>query len=236
MDLPSESGAVAERGGVLIVDWDEEQTRDDLPARRLSEDFEDLLRHAEGKAITLGQLEQKLQGRGFALFILLLSVPFCFPVAIPGLSIPFGVVILLLGLRIAMGRKPELPGFILRREIKYPTLEGIVRFGLKLCRQLEKVAKPRMHFLRNSRMAVNLIGIGMASGGLQLLLPLPSIVPLSNTLPAISVVLLTAGLIERDGVFVLSGYVLNALTWVYFWWMGAVLKTAAGWLWRFFGG
>ena len=66
----------------------------------------------------MGELEHKLQGRGFALFILLLSIPFCFPVAIPMLSIPFGIVIMFLGIRIALGRKPKLPDFILNKEIK----------------------------------------------------------------------------------------------------------------------
>ena len=63
------------------------------------------------------------------MFILIMSLPFCFPIAIPGLSIPFGVVIMLLGIRIACGRKPDLPAFILRKEIKHKTLERIVKGG-----------------------------------------------------------------------------------------------------------
>jgi hypothetical protein len=94
--------------------------------RRLSADLADLLVRAEGRSLTLGQLEDILQGRGFALFILLLSLPFVFPIAIPGLSVPFGLVILFMGMRIALGRKPSLPRFILGREIKYATLEKIV--------------------------------------------------------------------------------------------------------------
>ena len=184
--------------------------------RRLSDDFREVLRSAAGRDVTFGELEIKLQGRGFALFILLLSVPFCFPIAIPGLSIGFGIVIMLLGIRIALGRKPQLPDFILRKEIKHKTLERIVGFGLKLCQRMEKVARPRMHFLREHPGAVKLIGIGLASGGVQLLLPLPPLIPLSNTIPAVSVVLLTVGLIERDGVFVLCGYFVNLCAWAYF--------------------
>jgi hypothetical protein len=195
-----------------------------------------LLVDATGRDVTLGELEQKLQGRGFALFILIMSLPFCFPVAIPGLSIPFGVVIMLLGIRIACGRKPDLPGFILRKEIKHKTLQRIVNLGVKVCTRIEKIAKPRMHFLQRSRGMVNLIGIGLASGGLQLLLPLPPLVPLSNTIPAVSVVLLTAGLIERDGAFVLAGYAVNIAAWVYFGLMAAAagkgLEWALHWLHR----
>ncbi len=187
-----------------------------LPAQRLSDDLRTLLVRADGRSLTLGELEEILQGRGFALFILLLSLPFCAPISIPGLSIPFGVVITFLGLRIVFGRKPELPKFILRKEIKYAVLEKIVNLGLRLCTRMEKIARPRMAFLRRWPGMINLIGLGLASGGIQLLLPLPPLIPLSNTLPAISVVLLTAGLIERDGVFVLAGYFVNLGAWVYF--------------------
>lgn len=186
------------------------------PARRLSEDLLELLRRADGRSLTIGELEEMLQGRGFALFILLLSLPFCAPVTIPGLSIPFGVVITFLGLRIVFGRKPQLPGAILRKRVNHATLERIVRLGLKLCARIEKIARPRMAFLRRWPGMINLIGLGLASGGIQLLLPIPPLIPFSNTIPALSVVFLTVGLIERDGAFVLAGYIVNAAAWVYF--------------------
>lgn len=187
-----------------------------LPARRLSDDLRLLLSEAAGRSLTIGELEALLKGRGFALLIMLFSLPFCTPIAIPGLSVPFGVVITFLGLRILFGRKPELPGFILRRQVRYSILEKIVSIGLKLCVRMEKVAKPRMQFLRRWPGMINLIGLGLASGGIQLLLPLPPLIPLSNAIPAISVVLLTAGLIERDGALVLAGYIVNLSAWIYF--------------------
>ncbi len=205
------------------------------PAQRLSEAFRELLRETAGRSVTLGELEQRLQGRGFALFILILSLPFCFPISIPGLSIPFGVVILLLGMRIAMGHKPDLPKFILRKEISHHVLEKIVNLGIKVSTRIERLARPRMKYLRHSRFAINCIGIGLASGGLQLLLPLPPLVPLSNTIPAVSIVLLTAGLVERDGAFVLAGYVVNIMAWVYFAFMGAALSQAVKIMLHWFG-
>ncbi len=189
---------------------------DAAPPRRLSADLAELLRLADGRALTLGELEALLQGRGFGLFILLMSLPFLIPVAIPGLSVPFGIVVLLIGVRIACGRKPSLPAFILRRQIKFATLERIVGTGLKLCTRMEKLVKPRMEFLQRGPGMANLIGIGIASGGLQLLLPLPPLIPLSNFIPAVSVVFLTAGMLERDGLLVLAGYVVNVAGWCYF--------------------
>ena len=185
-------------------------------ARRLSEDLEDLLREAAGRSMTIGELEQTLKGRGFALFLMIISLPFAAPFSIPGLSVPFGIVIIILGSRILFGMKPSLPGFILRRQITYGFLERIIGFGLKLCRRVEKLVRPRMHFLQRWPGMINLIGLAIASGGFLLALPLPPLIPFSNTIPAISVILLTAGLMERDGLLVLFGHIVNIAAWIYF--------------------
>ena len=89
-----------------------------------------------------------------------------------------------------------------------------------------------MHFLQTHPWAVNLIGVGIVSGGFLLSLPLP--IPVINSLPAVSVMLLAAGLMERDGLLVLWGYVVGALSWIYisFWW-GAFIATLR-WLWHLF--
>lgn len=192
--------------------------------RRLSTDLRELLAETAGRAVTLGELETILKGRGFALFLLLMSLPFAFPIAIPGLSIPFGIVIMLLGLRITFGMKPSLPGFILRREVSRAMLEKIVGYGLKLATKMEKLVKPRMHFLQRWPGMINLIGLGIASGGFLLSLPLPPLIPFSNTIPAVSVLLLTAGLMERDGLLVLFGHMVNISAWIYF----ALMFTLAG--------
>ena len=202
---------------------------------RLSADLRDLLREAAGRSMTLGELEQILKGRGFGLFLLLLALPFTFPIAIPGLSIPFGLVIMLIGLRLAAGRKPWLPAFILRREIKYALLEKIVGIGLKLSTKLEKVVKPRMHFLQRWPGMLNLIGLGIASGGLLLSLPLPPLIPFSNTIPAFAVLFLAAGMIERDGLLVLIGHCVNVAAWIYFSLMFAAAGEGLSRLWQHFG-
>ena len=141
-----------------------------------------------------------------------------------------------LGLRIALGMKPSLPQFILRRQVSYALLEKIIGVGLKLCTKLERIVKPRMHFLQKWPGMLNLIGLGIASGGLLLCLPLPPLVPLSNTIPAVAVLLLTAGMIERDGLLVLFGHFVNIAAWIYFIIMGIIFGDALRYIFRYFGG
>jgi len=59
----------------------------------------------------------------------------------------------------------------------------------------------------------NLIGLGIASGGLLLLLPLP--IPFTNMIPAWAVVLLAAGMMQRDGLLVLLGHCMTLASWAF---------------------
>ncbi|HEV7866741.1 MAG TPA: exopolysaccharide biosynthesis protein [Chthoniobacteraceae bacterium] len=188
--------------------------------RSLSTDLRALLRDAGGRAVTIEEIESLLQGRGFAMFILLLSAPFLVPA--PGLSTPFGIAIAVLGLRIALGQKPSLPPFILRRKIKYSVLEGVITRLARIVEKLERHIKPRMHYLERPLM-INLIGVGIVSSAFILALPVP--IPFSNGLPAVSIMLLAAGMMERDGLLVIWGHIFGLLSWIYlaFWWKAVVM-------------
>lgn len=181
--------------------------------RRLSEDLQGLLDHANGHSLSIGEIQSLLQGRGFALLIMLLSAPFLIP-SVPGLSTPFGAAIMMMGGRLACGRKPWLPQFVLRRELSFEMLQKILGVLIKVVRRMERLAKPRMHFLQRWPGMMNLIGVGIASGGIFLFLPI--MVPVMNTLPTLSILFLTAGMIERDGVFVILGYLFGVAAWIYF--------------------
>jgi hypothetical protein len=54
----------------------------------------------------------------------------------------------------------------------------------------------------------------MLVAALALLLPLP--IPFTNSFPAWTILLVAAGLLERDGAFVLAGYVVFAAGVLYF--------------------
>jgi hypothetical protein len=105
---------------------------------------------------------------------------------------PFGIAVLLIGIRIAFLQKPWLPKFIRQRRISAPRLVKVLTGGIRFAKLMEKVVKPRMHFLHLGPGAVNLIGLGIVAGGLLPLLPLP--IPFRNMVPAWAVVLLTAGM------------------------------------------
>jgi hypothetical protein len=182
-----------------------------LPTR-LSADLTGLRDALTNEPLSIGELENSLKGRGFALLLMLLALPFCV-LPIPGLSTPFGIIVFLIGLRLTLGQKPWLPLFARRLEFSPDRLRQILTAAIRFSQNVEKVARPRMHFLQTWPGMTNLIGFGIASAGLLLLLPLP--IPFSNTLPAWAVVLLSAGMVERDGLLVLLGHILAVASWAY---------------------
>jgi len=183
-----------------------------VPPSRLSSDLEELRARSAGNALTVDELEKALKGRGFAMLLLLLALPFCF-VPVPGLSTPFGIAVFLIGVRIAAGQKPWLPAFVLRKSIPPERLAKVLDGGIRFALVMEKCVKPRMHFLQRWPGMMNLIGLGIASGGLLLLLPLP--IPFTNTIPAWAVVLLAAGMMQRDGLLVLLGHCMTLASWAF---------------------
>ena len=183
------------------------------PTSRLSSDLDRLLIHASGRqGMSIGEIEAELKGRGFDILIMFMAIPFVVPI-LPGLSTPFGLAIAVMGIRLATLRRPWLPEFVLARRIEEKHLERIISAMRSFARKLERLVKPRMLFVLQWPMMTSLIGLAITSGGLILALPLP--IPFSNTLPALSVLLLAAGMMERDGLLVLSGHVIGVLAWGY---------------------
>jgi len=58
-------------------------------------------------------------------------------------------------------------------------------------------------------------GLGLILGAILLMAPF-GLVPFSNTLPGLAVLLLALGILENDGLCVLLGHMVNLLTIVYF--------------------
>ncbi len=179
---------------------------------RLSADLETLHARVKDKALTLAEVEQALRGRGPAILLILLALPFCF-VAIPGLSMPFGIAICLIGARLAIGREPWLPHFIMRRRLSTARSAQLLTGAIKVARQLEKFVRPRLAFLHAGPGMLRLIGLGIVIASLGLMLPLP--IPFSNSIPAWAVVLLAIGMMEKDGLCVLLGHLTAMGTWIF---------------------
>ena len=174
----------------------------------LSEDLKGLLVESDGKGLTVGQILAALRERGHAVVLLILTLPFLFPIPTMGLSAPAGFVIGLFGFTLVIGRQPWMPGFFKRRQLSHEAVEKLVQKAVKWSDRLQKLLKPRMQFMLWP--GVNIIlGLSLIILGFIMALPLP--IPFTNAIPAFGIILILLGIIERDGLFVLAGQLLTFL-------------------------
>jgi hypothetical protein len=183
-----------------------------LPSSRLSADLDALRARIRGQSLTLGELHRALHARGPALLLIPLALPFCV-IAVPGLSMPFGLAIGFIGACLALGREPRLPRFLRQRRVPPERLEPLLAGAARMARRLEGPIRPRLAFLHAGAGMTRLAGVSVALAGLALMLPLP--IPFSNALPAWAVVLLAMGLMEQDGLFVLLGHITGLAGWLF---------------------
>jgi hypothetical protein len=184
------------------------------PRPRFSWELHDLARQFAGRPARLSEILAATQGRGFNLLLLLLGLPLLTPVPLPGVSTLFGLAVMLIGTQLALGRQPWLPEKILQRALPAQFIARLLGAASRIVRWLEVLLRPRLEFLHERWIYRRAAGTLIMLSGLLLLLPLP--IPLTNCLPALTVVLLAAGAMERDGLFFLAGGASFGLTLVYF--------------------
>lgn len=182
--------------------------------RKLSDDLTAILREFEVEAVTLREVMAVMHGRGYLLLVMLIALPFSTPVPLFGLSTPFGAVIALIGARLALGQKPWLPARLLDRKLPAKLFSKVFAAARKILRGFEYFLRPRMLWVTRSAAAQQFHALPILLAALLLLLPLP--LPFSNVLPAFSILLIAAGLLERDGWFIVAGHVAFALAAAYF--------------------
>lgn len=169
--------------------------------------------HSE--TISLRDLLALIGEQGLLLFCMILVIPFLLPISIPGISTVFGIVIILIGIGVMLNRMPWLPNRLMERTVKTDDLKPVLKKGVDLFIRIERFIRPRWLVFTSNAAMNRLNGLMLTFGGVLLLFPF-GLVPLSNTLPGYAILFLAAGLLERDGIFVFLGYVLNIVTVFYF--------------------
>jgi len=183
--------------------------------RKTSELLEDILHSIRGEHITLRDLLTMMGESGLLLLCAFLSLPFLFPVSIPGVSTVFGAGIVLISAAITLNRLPWLPEKVADRRLESGRLRPVLQRGVTFLRRIDRFFKPRFASVTTGAVMNRINGLALMGAGLLLMAPL-GLIPFSNTLPGVAILLLAAGISQRDGLVVLAGYAMVALTIVYF--------------------
>ncbi|MDQ0532195.1 exopolysaccharide biosynthesis protein [Azospirillum picis] len=164
----------------------------------------------EGR-VSLGDLIGALGDRSLGTILLALALPTIAPVPL-GVSCLFDLPIVLYTAQLAFGRRGgRLPDWLLKRSIGRGLAARTLDAAMPRLVWIERMLKPRAHRLAH-------IDQERWFGLLLLLLTLTCIVPLPLTgwLPGFALVLISLGLIERDGRAIGIGLGLTVAALVFF--------------------
>ena len=155
------------------------------------------------KKVSFSVLTNTLQRRSFAgLFLILAILSF-----LPGVSILAGVVMILPSLQLAIGKKtPSLPNRLDRLNVSVKHLNHGFRWLLPKLNWLEGWVKPRWLFFSSQFMPKI---VGLIALVLAIIIAVPF--PLSNFLPAIAMLFIAVGMLEKDGVCIAIGLAISSV-------------------------
>ncbi len=180
------------------------------------EELEGIIRSLPPKGMSLGQLRDQVGHDGLLLFAALLTLVFMVPVSIPGVSTIFGATILFIGACRVFGWKLWLPKSWETKALPAAKLRSALGKGVLWLRRLGAILRPhRQAWLAEGRVPDFINGWALILGALLLMMPF-GLIPFSNTLPGLAILLLALGMLERDGLVILLGHITNLLTIAYF--------------------
>ncbi len=193
---------------------------------RFSQEIKLLLQRLTEQHLTLGDILAETSERGFSLVIVLLVLPFLFPMP-PGLAGPFGAACLMLSIQMILGRRsPWLPKRIARYKFPRPFAQLILQNLRRVTKILEKITCPRLAKIAEHPLTWRVNGLCIS--WLTLLLMSP--VPFTNPIPTVGILLLTVATIESDGLLICVSYIITILITILFGFIGYGLWLAPSWL------
>jgi hypothetical protein len=165
----------------------------------LSQELLALARDGASERVSIADLLDGIRSHARATLLLLFAIPNTLP-GIPGTSAITGLPLVFLTLQMLLGRPVWLPGLIANRSITRSALLSVLTRAEPWLARVEKLLTPRLLPLSSDRM-VQVIGGGCVVLSLLIMLP----IPFGNMLPAVAIILISLGLIQRDGVLIIAG-------------------------------
>lgn len=159
------------------------------------------------KVVNIGAFINIISHRGFGAILLLLSLPAALPFPAVGYAIPFGLLIILFGLQLLIGRNfPWLPHRISQKQLYPGFISFLKKKGLPFLKKAERWSTRRMEFTTQKPFHV-VTGLIVGLMGAIMVIP----IPFTNTLPALVVFIIGLGLVADDGLFILGGLVAGGI-------------------------
>lgn len=173
---------------------------------RAFSDVLQMLGERRGEKLYLGEVVEAFGTRAFGAVMLLFAIINMLPWP-PGGTTLTGAPLLFLSLELAWGRHELwLPDWIERASIRRRTFAGLSGRFMKAIRFTEGLSRPRLAFLTGP-FGRGLIGLACLFLAIVLVLPVWG----GNLIPAVAIGFFSLGVMQRDGLAVLIGWVVTAV-------------------------
>lgn len=157
--------------------------------------------NASGEKVELGEVVEHLEHRGFGPILLAPALVALFPTgAIPGIPSACGILIFLIAIQMAWGKKhPWLPSKLTAIGFSQEKLGKVIDKVCPYTQKIDRWFKPRISILSEG-VVKRLVALLCALAGL-IMIPL-ELVPFAVMLPAFAIVLAAVGLSTEDGIVI----------------------------------
>jgi len=160
----------------------------------------------DDEVVTLGALADRAARHGFGLLMIVLSLPTLFPALPPGLAPFVGFLYVVLAAQMLIGlERPWLPARVRRYRLSARAKQMLRQRGVRFLRRVEQFTRPRQLWIPDA-VLTRVVAIAVLLLGIALFSPLPFF----HLLPALTVMILGFGLINRDASFLAGGLALTA--------------------------
>ena len=147
--------------------------------------------------------------RAHGIVLILFALPDTLPLPVPSVSLVLGVPLVVVAAHLVLfGEASRLPERVMAAQIPTSTLKVVARYLAPVLEFLELVTRPRLAAVPRYERGLGIVCLFLA---VLLLLPLPFV----NFAPALCLVGIALGMVQRDGLLVmlsLAGTVLMTLS------------------------
>lgn len=166
--------------------------------------IEDVVNSSDSDRVPIKDLVLAMESSGFGLAIMIFAFGIIIPLPPPFPSI-ISIPLLLFALQMIKGcSSPRLPQRFANLSVKRSVLAMLVRRAAPYIRKVEKILQPRLYFM-TSATAEKIVGSFILLFASFILLP----IPLSNFIPGLGILIISFGLIGKDGLVVLCGIIVG---------------------------
>ena len=175
---------------------------------RTSDILRKLISDESQKALAVEQIVKALGPASFGTSLMVFSIPEVLPITLPGMSAFMVVPTVIISSQLIRGkREMRLPKVLLKRSIPRKAFAAAVRAILPFLERAERGTRARWHWASNP-VAKRFLGLFILMMAAVIALP----TPFTATPAAISIIIISLGMVERDGVLISLGILLGLAT------------------------